>query len=452
MDQDDWWAHGLWSFIGIAVALPTLSRPFWQGAAMVLADHRVMFLGAFTLYFLFGATLLSIGPENQIEHALNYYRIGAKDALRVDAVNAIGFGIALLTSTFARGRWLEGLTRRTASRLSGVSPRPAIWVFLVVGSAASFYLLSFDLGFSDGLAPGAIRSASKLSLVAIFLAAANKGRGETTLRYFAVALTLMLALFGVLQFNKGDALLPIASLVAGLAFRFRNGKILLLGVALLAGGFLWLGSIAEYGRGVVGDRGASLSARWEITLNSMQDTMNFSREEQYVWWSRLCYTPPQVAAMDFWDAGRGGDGVRMIPWLVVPRFLAPEKPEITKTGREFHEKITGRDTSNTGHGIFVSGYYHGGWWGFWFASIVCGWIIAQTSAIAGAVIENNSLNMVPLCLLGLFIAFRIDGDFVSDYLGVFVILLYLFAAMHLLTPLIIRPRHGLTGPREQGWR
>jgi hypothetical protein len=138
----------------------------------------------------------------------------------------------------------------------------------------------------------------------------------------------------------------------------------------------------------------------------------------------LCYTPPQAAGLDFWDTGQGGDGFQLMPWVFVPRALADEKPEITKTGREFHQRVTGADTSSTGIGIFVSGYYAGGWWGLWAASALCGWILAQTSAIARAVMATRALLLVPLALLGVYMAFRIDGDFVSDYVGTFVFILY----------------------------
>ena len=145
--------------------------------------------------------------------------------------------------------------------------------------------------------------------------------------------------------------------------------------------------------------------------------------------------------MTFQDEGRGGDGLQLMWWVAVPRFLAPQKPEITKTGRELYEKITGRTGSADGQGIFASGYYHGGWFGLVLASALCGWIIAQTSAIARAIHLNRALLMLPFSLLGLFIAFRIDGDFVSDYLGAFMFILYpIFAAALVLAVVGTRRR------------
>jgi len=63
---DSWWVHGLWCVAGLALALPILATVLRSGVIVVLRDHRVMFTAAFALYFLFGASLLAFGPENQI--------------------------------------------------------------------------------------------------------------------------------------------------------------------------------------------------------------------------------------------------------------------------------------------------------------------------------------------------------------------------------------------------
>jgi hypothetical protein len=62
------------------------------------------------------------------------------------------------------------------------------------------------------------------------------------------------------------------------------------------------------------------------------------------------------------------------------------------------------------------------------ASVLCGWILAQTSAIARAIYSHRAVLLMPLAMLGMFIAFRIDGDFVPDYLGAFMFVLYPLAA------------------------
>ena len=68
--------------------------------------------------------------------------------------------------------------------------------------------------------------------------------------------------------------------------------------------------------------------------------------------------------------------------------------------------------------------------------MLCGWILAQTSAIARAVHARQAAILLPWSLLGMFIAFRIDGDFVPDYAGVFMFILYPLLAAGLLVPAV----------------
>ena len=430
---EDWWQHGLWCGVGLALAVPFLVRNIRSNFMDLLTDHRLMFLASFVAYFLFGAAMLAFGADLQMEASLRYYRITANDALRVDAVNALGFGIALMTASIASGRFLGTRAAHAAAGLARVPDHVVIPAFLAIGFGASIYVLSFDLGFRQGLVPGVVRSVSNLSIVAVFLASASTGNHEGILRTVGVAVAVLLSVLGALQFNKTGVLLPVASLVAGLTVRFGPRRVMPLGLGFLVVGFLTLGDLAAYGRRTVGYQGvASLTERWQTLLAGWEDTKDLGDSERYSPWARLCYTPPQAAGLDFWDTGQGGDGFQLMPWVFVPRALAEDKPEITKTGREFHQRITGADTSSTGIGIFVSGYYAGGWWGLWAASALCGWILAQTSAIARAVMAARALLLVPLALLGVYIAFRIDGDFVSDYVGAFVFVLYPVIALSMV--------------------
>lgn len=424
VSYDNWAAHGVWCFLCLAIALPTILRAFRGNFSLVLTDHRLIFLASFALYFLFGAALLWIGPQVQIDQVLGAYPIDARDALRVDAVNGLGFGIALLATAISSGRWMETRAADVAAKMVWVSADRAIAVFLVIGTVASAYALMYDLGYREGQIPGIIRSAAKLSLAAILLAAANRGNSEFLLRSFAVILTIALAFGGVVQFNKSEALLPLAALAGGLGWRYGSLKVMPIALVLLVAGYLMLGNVVGYGRGAVYDRVASVQERWQIAMQGWTDTRELADDEEYGTWARLCYTSVQVAAMDFQDSGQGGDGFSLLGWVFVPRLLAPDKPEMSKTGREFNVKISGSDTSSTGQGIFASGYYHGGWPGFVFASLLCGWILAQTSGVARAISAQRALVLLPFSLLGVFIAFRIDGDFVSDYAGSFILILY----------------------------
>ena len=425
-DPDRWWMHGLFCAVGLAVAIPTLSQAFRRGFVVVLTDHRMIFLASFTLYFLFGAALLAVGPEREVESVLNFYPIGPSDALRADAVNGLGFGIALLVSALSKGRSLARLTSGVAEQVSRL---PTTWVigsFLVIGASATLYRLPFDLGLKPGFPSGLVRTLGQLSMVAIFMAVASRGSHERMLRFFGVVLAIVLAGGGTLQFMKSEALMPMVALTAGLAMRFGSRRILPVGLTLIILTYVSLGNLVDYGRVSVGlsSNASTLGERWSYLKDGWRNANEIVGSGGYAYWGRLCYTPTQTASLDFQDQGNGGDGLELIPWIVVPRVLAPNKPQITRMFSELNEKISGSDLSSTAPGIFASGYYHGGWFGMVLASVLCGWILAQTSAIARTIYEHRAVLLVPLAMLGMFIAFRIDGDFVPDYLGAFMFVLY----------------------------
>lgn len=428
---DNWAAHGVWCVFGLMAAFPTIMRALRGNFSMILTDHRLMFVGSFSLYFLFGAMLPWIGPQAQIDQALGFYPIDARDALRADAVNGLGFGLALLATSVSSGRWIEARAALIAEKTAWVTAYRAILLFLIVGTLASGYVLLYDLGYREGLVQGVIRSSGKLSIAAILLAAAHSGRGEFVLRSFAVVLAVALAFGGIVQFNKTETLLPLAALAGGLGWRYGTRLIMPIALVLLVTTYFFMGNIASYGRSAVYDRAVGLEERWQIVQQGWRETRNLSDEEEYGTWARLCYVGVQVAAMDFYDTGQGGDGLSLFGWVFVPRLLFPEKPEITRSSRELNVKITSYDTSSVAPGIFASGYYNGGWTGFVFASLLCGWILTQTSGVARGASTHRALVMLPFSLLGVYMALRIDGDFVADYVGSFVLILYpiLFGAL-----------------------
>ncbi len=432
---DDWWVHGAWCFVGLAVVVPTLVRVVRLEFAQVLTDHRLMFLSAFALYFLFGSAMLTYGSELEVSAVLGHFPIGTPEALRVDGINAIGFSMALFTAAMSRGTWLGGQAAKTAAVVSRL---PATWVIttlLLLGGGASYYLLTFELGWRQGIPAGLFRNLAQLVLVAIFLSASHRGARERTLRLFGVLVALGLAFTSTLMFSKSGTLLPMAALVAGLAMRYGSRRVLPVGLVVLVTGFLVLGNLTIQSRITsYSTYTMSLIERAVTVFDAWALSGDLREEDEYSYWGRLCYVPTAAAGLAFHDEGNGGNGFRLMWWVAVPRFLAPQKPQITRTSIELYEKITGYDTSSDGQGIFASGYYHGGWFGLVFASVVCGWIVAQTSAIARAIYLNGALLMLPLSLLGLFIAFRIDGDFVSDYLGAFMFILYPILAAALFAP------------------
>ena len=419
IDSQDWWVHGAWCALGLLIAIAVLLRALRRDFQMALRDHLVMFTAAFAFYFLFGASLLSFGSEEEIARSLNYYFIDARAGLQVDAVNGIGFGIALITSAISPRRWFERHTARVASVASNVSPPLVMFLLIIFGSGAMLNALSVDFGFRDGVVGGVWRAASLFSTVAVFLGAAYRGKFARTMRVAAILLALTSAVAGLLLFNKTQVLISLGALITGLAMRYRAPLIFPVGLVGLALVYLAIGGVVSYGRGQLGEESTTaLSVRWRIAMDGFTARFAGDDRAQTTPWGRLCYVPSQGAAMDFFDADAGGDEIRLIPWLFVPRFIAPDKPIITQSGADFHEKITGHKGSSTGQGIFSSGYYNAGWLGVILASVICGWILAQTSAAANAILSQRAMLMLPLGLLGYTSRSASTDISCADYVGI----------------------------------
>ncbi|TLY92658.1 MAG: hypothetical protein E6K23_11340 [Gammaproteobacteria bacterium] len=433
--RGDWWLHGAWCIGGVGLAAPVLLKTIQKGFGMVLRDHLFMFTGSFALYFLIGASFMTFGPSDEIAGSLRDYYVDAPMGLKTDALNAIGFGIALIVAAISPRGWSYRSAGRIARPASHIRPAVAILWLMVFGLVALLYTLTYDFGFREGVVPGVVRAASYFLFVAIYIGASYRGSWAAAIRVAAVALAVVLAVVGVLLFNKSEILLSLSVLIAGLTMVYRRTLVLTIGILLLGAVYFSVSGLAAYGRNTLGrDLGAPIAMRWDIVQQWLSMNKRGEPRTDSSSWQRLSYVTSQGAAIDFYDAGRGGDELRLIPWLFVPRVIASQKPVITEYGSEFYYKISGQRGSSTGQGIFVSGYYNAGWWGLIVAAAVCGWILAQTSSVALAVLERRALVLLPLALLGVYIAFRIDGHFLGDYLGTFVFFLY-FLLLSALLPI-----------------
>jgi hypothetical protein len=354
--------------------------------------------------------------------------------MRVTAVNCVGLGIALICGSVAGRSWVSALARRATSLVSAIPPLWVMSLFLLVGGASSLYVFAFDSGQRpDEVAPGIIRTMTFLLIVVSMVSAAQGGWWFT---WLAVILTLIQALVGLVLLSKAGVLLPIMALVGGLAWRLGVKRVVVPGiVALLAVFMVIAGPITTarnvYGISVYGDNEwiqVDFKERLSLLPNAVSRAGDFRAVEEYNAWVRFCYLPPQAAGLDLYDAGDGSEDYLLLGWAFLPRFLFPDKPIMTKSAGELHTKITGGVGSNTGQGVFIDGYYNLGWAGVIVASICVGCFLAWTSAFAAEVIRTRAILWLPLALVGSYMAFRIDGSFLIDYWGMFILFTYAVAA------------------------
>jgi MFS family permease len=438
---DEWWIPGMFILASGAALIAPMRRALRSGATVVLSDHLLLLSATFILYNVVGASLIPFGPQYLADDAMSYYEIDALLGLKVVAINCIGMGLALLAGGAVNRTWAQK-TSRTAIELGRTFPQEWVIVaFLFVGALATFYVTWYDLGLNDGVVPGILRTISQLALVAIMLSAAHNGRGKNWLLAAAIALTALLAITGLLLLNKSAVLMPMLALAAGLVSRIGLRRVLLPSILVLTFVFLLIGNPINQGRlSTDGEQRINWNERNASVIGGLFNPAEHTSGEKYNAWARLCYTPPQGAAIEFYDRGDGGNDFELLAWAFVPRFLNEDKPVMTASGREFNYKISGSESSSTGQGVFVNGYYNRGWVGVVVVGLAVGVILAWTSSMAAEIFQKRAYVWLPVALLGSLMAFRIDGHFLADYWGPFVLMGYAVLAGSALTMLRDRNR------------
>lgn len=432
---DDWYTLGLICGTALVYAIIVLYFGFRDGAKRLLTDPFLILVAAFSLYYLFGTLLLVVGPEDQANYVLKWYPTTARDALLITAMNLIGLAVLLFAASFFNGLRIEKAVQPIIIVFSRMPMQKIFWLFFTVGFSAFLWVET-----TDGVVNGTIGQLSKLILIAVLVGIIYRGRNAAFLHGLAILIALFASIMGLLSFGKLATLQPLLILLLGLHLRLHNTKMLIVLFAIMIAALILLSKpIGEARVLLMSSSDTSLLARFDILQQVFKTTSDDSSGGST--WSRLCYTTSQVAAVDLYERGQGGNDMELLGWVFLPRALFPNKPIVTRSGVEFNVKVTGSDTSSTGMGLFVSGYYNLGWTGLILVSILAGWILAIFATISRSVILSGSVVLLPVGLLGSFMAFRIDGHFVADYLGSFamiivplLILLFILRTSSLRTP------------------
>ena len=425
VDINDWLTPACFNIISGIFLLPSIIKGFRHKGNQLLVDHLLILAIMFFIYYVFGALLIQFGSKEEVDITLNYYPIDAKIAMRVIALNCIGFGLALVAGAIVGRRFISRLTKSAIrSRISTPEHR-VIFAFVLIGGSAFIYTTITDLNLNAEVISGTWRMLSQLSLIAIFTATAYRGKYSIPLMTLAIFLIILQLLAGLLMFNKSTILQSIAIFFVGLAWRFNSSRIILPGFVVIIAVYIAIGGLVSQARAIMyTDNRADFSDRISILKDVILIGSKVVTSDRYGYWNRFSYLVPQGAAVDLYDRGNGGNDYSLLGWSFLPRTFFPDKPIMTDSSRDFHYKISGSMSSSTGHGVFVNGYYNLGWGGTVIVGILVGCFLAWTSAMTAVIFKARALLWIPFALLGCFMAFNINSNFVESYWGSFVLLIY----------------------------
>jgi hypothetical protein len=300
--------------------------------------------------------------------------------------------------------------------IARVSIRVCAVGFLAVGSLAQIVdLLASHVPtvFAFGqIVPKAVA----LGLAGVVLALWSRPRVRFgTVALVAVALAAIQAGIGLLALSKQAIAKPVMAVLLGEGLRKRG---LMRGAVLAALPVLVVAAVAS-----TVSVARELASSGSSSVEALKAAGGETQEVERVVWLRLSYAGTQAAVMAIYDSGIRGRDFQLIPWLVVPRLIAPSKPEITRGGQEYYEHLTGRTGSSDCPGLFVDGYFQAGWLGLGLSSLVTGLVLGLFAALAQMVMQRELWLLFPLVLMGHFVGVRFDGHFVPDVLGSAVFLL-----------------------------
>jgi hypothetical protein len=428
--NDNWNFHTFSCLLALFFTLQQFFNILKYDFELFLYDFRIIFTASFTLYFIIGAIVLTLGSKEDIEGLMLRFTVDSSTALKIDAMNFIGFSISLFIYSKTKPIVLTKIINILVKKSKKDKTLKIISLLTLVGLISKFIVIANDFSiFNNSIViSGIVRQLSQFLLAVILLSSIYKGKKENVILILSIFLTLFVSIFGLLGFNKTEIIFPIIAFGVGTAIKKESILILIMSIFLGFGLLQVIGGVVNFARINQVDR-MTLRERVDViklgidALNTLIETKD-NNSANYSAFARISYINAQSAAVHFYDINDGSNDYLNLHYTLIPRFLYKDKPILTGAGSDLNYKMYGNDASAEGTGIFIDGYYNFGWFGLILGSMICGWILSQISAIARIIILNKNFIFYPVNFFGIFIAFRIDGTIISDYFGQFIIIIY----------------------------
>ncbi len=428
------------AFLFIALCLFVIVR---EDISSALVDHRVVFTLFFCLYFLLGASVATFEQDDPAKFNVTGLPINEQLLLMVDAINLVGFGLALGVSTVFRSRYLVARVAHLADTLNknlNMPPRTLGGLLICIGSIAKLYLFLNVINQNIEPVSGSYHYFALALPFGIFFYVLFVEQLSLKMASCLVLIAAGSSLIGVILFSKFDAIAPISAFLG--AYSLRN-KSTLGTVLTIVGCIYLLGELAgaiQYSRHRLIELGtADALTRITIFLDGMIAAHSSAASNvgaahgdnttDYFLWGRFSFTEPQIVAIQLYEQGYSSSDWLLWPWTFIPRFLNEAKPVMSLAGQTLFSMMFPRTGSSVSIGIFVDGFYNSGWLGVFVFSILAGWILACTSAVAKVVEYKKCFVLYPLLAVGLYIGFKVDGFWLTDYMAPFIALGYALAGL-----------------------
>jgi hypothetical protein len=404
-----------WSLLTIAATLATVVLTRVRLWDVVSSPFLVLTL-SYTMYFgLGGLVLLSPEESGRIGDFIHDPDLRTADIAKVAAINSVGYCATCIGCIAAPRKAMATAAAKAVNWLPEQRRDVTALILLILAYAILLpqEVLPTMFGVSKPEGIGFIaKLGPSLGYGGIVLGASFPWSRRPSLVAASLALSVVLAISGLLALSKSQALAPLICL--GL------GRVLTTGSTKHAMAWLVCLSLATVALINPILRARDLAVASHSTAGAWQMFFEKAGPSEPAEGTlsaalgRFCYVPTQVATVRLYDGGQPGMSLYEAGWLMAPRLLFPSKPELSRHGALLHETITGNPGSSDAPGIYVDGHYQFGWKGSFAAGLLVGMGLGLMGAAAVVILAAECWLLMPIALYASYQAFRVDGILLID--------------------------------------
>ena len=295
-------------------------------------------------------------------------------------------------------------------------------IFLVVGGVARYgIILPFLLNLQEGILPSIVSLIAKAYSAGLMLLILLALQRRNILFPIAIVLVFIEIAVGVLLFNKSDVM--ITCLCVALAFYLHRPKISTLIAAVSISLFIFstMTPLVGFGRNTLirdrGNQSANLDDRLAIIQAYQVDGAIDDTGQRPTSLTRFSYVNVATFVISQYDVGLPTYTLANVAAVFIPRFLWPDKPNLTKDSTDLYTRATGIEGTAITAGLFAEAYGNFGWWGLPLLMTPYGIILALMSRAMSAAMGRREWALLPVALIGVQVGTRVDGGYVIDVIG-----------------------------------
>jgi hypothetical protein len=402
---------------------------------LLLVSPMVTLLLASALYFGLGPLLYYYAGDITREFADSFYAVSEASILKTNLINITGlFCLCICYEALHQFFPIRPGPRLIQAPVDHLK-RAAIVLGCVGVPIKYLFALPYSFGMLDYTLPGVVFSAANLTNMSLFALCILYFKGHRDWSTITIIFAASEVLSALLTYSKLAIFMAIGPIVLARYVARPQKRVLLGGLVGVAALYIALAPFVIMLR--VGAGGLAPHDGTQDRLNNIVQTFHQTGAtsdgytDASLAWFRISYTHLQAWAMDQYDAGRPGNTFELLRYVLIPRFIWPDKPHMTP-GAEFNELMSGSRNSSSTPTVLGEAYWNGGWVAVVIISLFIGGILHIFERESLSAVQKLDIRYLPIVFGGLYMGARIDDWFGSIYIGV-VGPSILFSAMLFLT-------------------